>query len=109
MEEIQDLKLLSRTIARENGVELDFDGCDKLREIIARVGARWPSNAMKVLNERNKPLLEKLSSLESHLDSLLLIPNKPLVLKKELKAKLEEYEKTIGMCIEYSNRHVGSL
>ena len=87
-------------------MELDHDGMDAVRMVLNRAGANWPSEAMDILKQRNTPLLEKLTALESHLDSLLLIPHKPVVLKKEFEAKLEEYEQTIDMCVEYANRHV---
>ncbi len=90
----------------ENGVELDQDGMADFRALVARVGDRWPSQALKVLRERNAALLGKLSSLESQIDSLLLIANKPASLKKDFKAKLGEYEKTIEIAIDYANRHI---
>lgn len=101
-----ELTALSKEICREAGTELDHDGGEKLREMFARIGDRWPSKCIAILKEKNPPLLEKLLSLESHMDSLLLIPYKPPALKKEFKSKLEEYEKTIEMAIEYANRHI---
>ena len=101
----ENISQLSRRICAESGVELDQEGLDKVREVVNRVGGRWPMGARDILQERNKPLLEKLTALENHLDSLLLLPHKQLVLKKEFQAKLEEYESVIGMCIEYSERH----
>ena len=98
---------LARQIATEAGTDLDFDGLEKVREVMSRAGARWPSQGFAILQEKNKPLLEKLGAIESHLDSLLLISNKPPALKKEFKAKLEEYEKTIEMGIDYLSRHTG--
>ena len=86
----ENISLLARQIAHEAGTELDFDGLDKLREVVSRAGANWPPEGTKILHEKNKPLLDKLSSLESQLDSLILIPLKPPVLKKDFKAKLEE-------------------
>lgn len=106
MSETEDLALLSRTICREAGVELDFEALDKVREIVSRVGSRWPDGAIEILKEKNAPLLARLSALESHIDSLILMPIKPAILKKDLKAKLEDYEKTIEMCIDYANRHI---
>ena len=102
------LRLLSEEICRESGVELDQDGCDELREIFSRVGNKWPDNAYKILEEHNQPLLAKFFSLGSQIDSLLLLPNKPATLKKELKAKLEEYEHTIGICAGFAERHLNS-
>lgn len=97
---------LAKEIAHDAGVELDFAGLEKVREVFNRIGPKWPEQCVAVLKEKNQPLLDKLASLESQLDSLLLIPHKPAVLVKEFKARLEEYEHTIEMCIEYSNRHI---
>ena len=101
------LRLLSEEICRESGVELDQDGCDQLREIYSRAGDKWPVDTLKILKENNVPLLGKLDSLESQIDSLLLLPSKPSALKKELKAKIEEYEHTSGICAGFAERHVG--
>ena len=97
---------LAKQIATEAGPDWDFDGLEKVREVMARAGTRWPSQGFAILQARNKPLLEKLGVLENHLDSLLLISNKPPALKKEFKAKLDEYERTIEMGIDYLSRHV---
>jgi hypothetical protein len=58
-----------------------------------------------VLNERNPDLLTELTKLESVLDSLLAIPNKPPVLKKQWASALAQYEKTAMLCVTYAKRH----
>lgn len=100
------ISMMAREIAQENGVELDFDGLDKLREITDAAGATWPEKALDILKEKNPQLVERLNSLESHINSLLLIPYKPPALRKEFKAKLEDYKKTIEICADYANRHI---
>jgi hypothetical protein len=106
MSESINLSLIAKQIAHESNADLDFEGLDKIREVITRAGAKWPSDGMRVLKEKNQPLLDKLFSLESHLDSLILISNKPALLKKDFKAKLQEYEAVIGMCVDYVGRHL---
>lgn len=106
MDEPTKISLLARQIAHESGSTLDLEELGQVREVISRAGANWPSEGMKILREKNLPLLEKLSEIEGYLDSLILIPNKNQVLKKDFNAKLKEYESTILFCIEYANRHI---
>jgi hypothetical protein len=106
MPETENLSLLSKQICRDAGVELDHDGMDAVREVMNRAGAKWQPEAMDILKQRNPMLLEKLSALENHLNSLLLIAKKPPVLEKEFKTKLKEYEQAIEFCIEYADRHI---
>jgi hypothetical protein len=106
MSEMERLSLLSKEIAHEAGVELDFEELDQLRVVVDRVGPKWPAEAMAILKDKNQPLLDRLSSLESQLDSLILMVPKPAMLKKDFKTKLEDYEKTIEMCIDYASRHI---
>ena len=108
MSEATELSLLARKIAAESGSDLDFEGLEKVRTVVSRIGARWHEDTLKILNERNQPLLNKLNALESSLDSLLLISRKPAPLQKEFKARLEEYESVAGMCMDYAERHIGN-
>ena len=103
---MERLSLLSKEICHEAGVELDFEELDQLREVIVRIGNKWPDQAMPVLKEKNQPLLDRLFSLENQLDSLILMVPKPAMLRKDFKTKLEDYEKTAEMAIEYANRHI---
>lgn len=100
------ISLLVKSVAVQNEADLDTEGMAKLREVFDRIGDRWPDKGFDVLRARNKPLLERITNLESHLNSLLLITNKPKALQKEFKAKLEEYERTVEMGIQYVNRHI---
>ena len=82
-----------------------MDCVKRVRDVINKFGLTWPSGTMAILEARNPELLKKLNSIESRLDSLILILNKPPQLKREFDKTLEEYEHTIGLCSEYARRH----
>lgn len=61
---------------------------------------------MDILQQRNPQLLSELDKLEGVIDSLLVIKNKPPVLRKQWSDTLADYEKTAMQCVTYAKRHL---
>ena len=87
-------------------VEVDRGGLQELKSVQDRIAAVWPGGTFDLLSNKNPGLLTELTKLESVLDSLLSIPVKPPVLKKQWASALAEYEKTAMLCIVYAKRHL---
>jgi hypothetical protein len=66
----------------------------------------WLTGVYDILKQRNPELLEELNRLESVMDSLLAIPNKPASLRSHWRDTLEQYEKTAMLCVTYAKRHL---
>lgn len=70
-----------------------------------RLAAVWPEGVNELLERKNPELLGELSRLESVIDSLIVIPNKPTALRKQWNQVLADYEKTAMLCVSYTRRH----
>ena len=78
----------------------------ELQEVRDRLGAVWIGGVLEVLQTRNQELLRELNKLESVIDSLLVIRNKPPTLRKQWLGALAEYETTAALCVTYAKRHL---
>lgn len=85
--------------------KLDQGALQEFHAVRDRIASAWLEGTADVLTKRNPDLLSELTKLESMLDSLLIIPNKPPVLKKQWSSALAQYEKTAMLCVTYAKRH----
>jgi hypothetical protein len=78
----------------------------ELRAAHDRIGAAWQDGVYEVLQQRNPELLAELDECENVLDSLMVIKNKPSLIRKQWQHALANYEKTAMLCIKYAKRHM---
>lgn len=87
-------------------ISLDEGAIQELSAVQDRLASVWPNGVNEILQQRNPELLAELTRLESVMDSLLAIPNKPASLRSHWRDTLEQYEKTSMLCITYAKRHL---
>ena len=95
-----------REVASEMESDLDLEGLALVKKIYTKAEANWPLGALSIVAKRNKMLHDKFKSVESRLNSLLLIRNKPVELEEEFKRARKDFEQVINLCAEYANRHI---
>ena len=84
----------------------DPEGMKQLAELRDRIADRWLPGTSDVLRSRNPELLDKIKNVESRLNSLLVIADKPKELRTKLKDTLDDYERVCNQAIAYAARHL---
>lgn len=84
----------------------DVAGLREVEKVQELAATKWRTGTNDLLAEKNVELLDKIRSLESRVESMLLIPNKPKDLKKRWLELLNEYERALNQAIAYASRHL---
>lgn len=84
---------------------LNQEALQELRVAQGRISDVWLAGTYEVLKARNPDLLSEMDKAESVIDSLLVIPSWPPVLRKQWGTALANYETTAMQCVTYAKRH----
>jgi len=98
-------RLLNRTISFQDSESYDEASSKLVDELVLKILKQWPGDTITILTKLNVDLLEKLSQVESQVESLLYITRKPPNIKRTFTKILAEYDKIGTMCAVYAKRH----
>ena len=84
---------------------MDEQAYAELGKLNGRISTKFPSGAMEILQTKNPEILKKINRLESNINSLVALNNKPKELKKDLANAMVEYERVWDIAIAYVFRH----